>query len=220
MLRWLKNSRTTGSGPAVAGRVSPGRGSARPGALSYGHLNDFVRGLSQQMFYWGRDVMADANLLLEFGFQKRASTGLQGTSCYRAAWRGGWIELHGACAGWYADPDGAAAAEQALGFLFIRVDQRCYGHRLREAVVPGSYPYKALIRSRDLVMEQAQFFAQWLVEYELWVRKRAGEAYRWEGFKQYRELPKSKAWLPPDQDLNWLRGFAAGDGRLPRFRRR
>jgi len=219
MLRWLKNSLTNGSGWAVAAGASSSPGGARTVTLSYGHLNDFVRGLSQQMFYWGRDVMKDDNLLLEFGFQKRPSTGLQGTSCYRAAWRGGWIELHGACAGWYADPADPEEAGHASGFLFIRVDQRCHVHRLQEAVVPGRYPYKALIRSRLQVLTQAQFFADWLLEYESWVRLRAGEVHRWECFKQYKSLPKSKAWLAPDRDLNWLRGFAAGDGQLPRFPR-
>ncbi|HYF36735.1 MAG TPA: hypothetical protein VD994_15680 [Prosthecobacter sp.] len=46
-------------------------------------LGDFTKALRQQMFFWGRDVMAQGKLLLQYGFQKFASPGLQGTSCYR-----------------------------------------------------------------------------------------------------------------------------------------
>lgn len=136
------------------------------GASQRGLLNDFTRALGQQMFYWGRDVLTGRNLLLEAGFEKRVSMGLQGTSCYRLPWRGGFIELHGACAGWYAPLDG----REAPGFLFIRTDRRCYAHDETLAVVPGRYDY-ATLRSSSLaeVMEGARFFARWLTGYEQWV---------------------------------------------------
>lgn len=65
------------------------------------------------MYFWGRDVLHEGHLLLRYGFEKRPSTGLQGTSCYSKAWQKGMIELHGACAGWYPDSTGQE------GFLFI-----------------------------------------------------------------------------------------------------
>ena len=61
------------------------------GASQRGLLNDFTRALGQQMFYWGRDVLTGRNLLLEAGFEKRVSMGLQGTSCYRLPWGGSGV---------------------------------------------------------------------------------------------------------------------------------
>ena len=64
-------------------------------------LGDLKAALLQQMFFWGRDVMAGGNLLTAHGFMKLPSLGLKGTSCYRLDYHDGVIELHGACAGWY-----------------------------------------------------------------------------------------------------------------------
>lgn len=189
--------------------------SSRRGASQRGLLNDFTRALGQQMFYWGRDVLTGGNLLLEAGFEKRVSTGLQGTSCYRLPWRGGFIELHGACAGWYAPAEGG----EAPGFLFIRTDRRCYAHDETVAAVPGRYDYGAL-RSNSLaeVLEGARFFARWLTGYEQWVVKRRGTAYRRECQQLFAKLETSREWLEPDKGRQWLRAFGAGEAGLVRAR--
>lgn len=186
------------------------------GASQRGLLNDFTRALGQQMFYWGRDVLTGRNLLLEAGFEKRVSIGLQGTSCYRLPWRGGFIELHGACAGWYAPADGG----EAPGFLFIRTDRRCYAHDETLAVVPGRYDY-ATLRSSSLaeVMEGARFFARWLTGYEQWVVQRRGAAYRQECQQLFAKLEASREWLEPEKGRQWLRAFGEGEVGLGRARR-
>lgn len=183
------------------------------GASQRGLLNDFTSGMGQQMFYWGRDVLTEGNLLVAAGFEKRVSTGLQGTSCYRLEWRGGFIELHGACAGWYPP----AVGGEAPGFLFVRTDRRCYAHQLEEAVVPGKYEYEGL-RSGQLaeVMAGARFFARWLTGYEGWVRKRMGVAYREECQRMFAKLETSREWLGPRAGWEWLRAFGEGDVRLGR----
>lgn len=185
------------------------------GASQRGLLNDFTRALGQQMFYWGRDVMTDGNLLVAAGFEKRRSEGLQGTSCYRLRWRNGFIELHGACAGWYP----AQASTGAPGFLFVRTDKRCYAHALSEAVVPGKYEYESL-RSGVLseVMAGARFFARWLISYEAFVVQRRGWRYREDCRAMFAKLESGRMWLEPQRGVDWLRGFAAGDPRLKRAR--
>ena len=186
------------------------------GASQRGLLNDFTRALGQQMFYWGRDVMTEGNLLVAAGFEKRRSEGLQGTSCYRLPWRGGFVELHGACAGWYPP---AGDGTQVPGFLFVRADRRCYAHGLAEAVVPGKYDY-GMLRSGDLteVLAGARFFAQWLTGFEAWVLKRCGPRYREECRQMFARLESSRVWLAPKPGMEWLRGFAVGDPRLQRAR--
>jgi hypothetical protein len=178
-----------------------------------GHLNDFTAALGQQMFFWGRDVVTEGNLLLEAGFEKRPSLGLQGTSCYRLGWGGGWVELHGACAGWFP------AGESGAGFLFIRADRRCYSHRLGEAVVPGRYDYAAL-ESSDWrqVLRDAQRFAGWLCEYEGWILRRKGLLYRRGCWEMYAKLTASRPWLEVELAQQWLRRFASGDRKLERSR--
>jgi len=177
-------------------------------------LNDFTVALAQQMFFWGRDVVQTDHLLIEAGFEKRPSLGLQGTSCYRLPWRQGFIELHGACAGWFPNP-----GADVVGFLFIRADKRCYTHRLVEAVIPGSYDYAQLV-SRDLRqgLAAARRFAAWLCEYESWIQQRMGMAYRCSCWEMYSRLTASRAWLEMDLAPQWLNRFAAGDPKLERAR--
>jgi hypothetical protein len=184
-----------------------------------GHLNDFTAALGQQMFFWGRDVMTEGNLLLEAGFEKRPSQGLQGTSCYRLAWGGGWVELHGACAGWFPQVNRATEAECGEGFLFIRADRRCYRHRLCEAVVPGRYDY-AQLESRDWrqVLHCSRRFAAWLCEYERWIQQRMALEYRRGCWEMYAKLTASRPWLEVAVAQHWLQRFAAGDAKLERAR--
>lgn len=198
--------------------VEAGVGRGKGGASQRGLLNDFTRALGQQMFYWGRDVLTGGNLLLAAGFEKRPSLGLQGTSCYRLPWRGGFIELHGACAGWYPAEDGG----DALGFLFVRAERRCYAHRLAEAVVPGRYDYQALRASGGAlaeVMEGARCFAMWLHGYESWVERRRGAEYRVQCREMLSKLEAGRVWLPPGLAQGWLRGFAQGQPDLARASR-
>ncbi len=183
------------------------------GPLTRGHLNDLTTGLAQQMFFWGRDVMNGGNLLLQYGFQKRASTGLQGTSCYSMPWAEGLIELHGACAGWYPKKG------QSTGFLFIRHDRRCYTHEQPAPVIPGRYNYDQLESGKlDRLMPASQEFTAWLVDYESWVQETTSPDYRESCHAMFCRLTASQPWLEPQHALAWLRLFAAASPTLPRVK--
>ena len=181
--------------------------------ITRGHLNDLTTGLGQQMFFWGRDVLTEGNLLLKHGFEKHRSEGLQGTSCYCKPWQDGMIELHGACAGWYPCEGGKC------GFLFIRNAKRCYVHHRTTPVVPGEYDFKEF-DSRNLpeLTRSSRIFTAWLAEYESWIAKQMGRAYREECHAMFCKLPTSKPWLPPESARRWITTFAAGSATLPRSR--
>lgn len=203
----MKLWRDTGTAP------KPQTGASSP--LTRGHLNDLTAALGQQMFFWGRDVLArEGNLLVKFGFSRTESPGLKGTSCYRKAWREGYIELHGACAGWYpTDPTSAP------GFLFIRTDRRCYAHHETAAVIPGRYDHEKLSSGNLQTLSQsARVFAAWLADYERWVLSVMGYEYREQCFEMYSKLPRSSVWLRPSWALRWLQLCAEGDTSLPRAR--
>lgn len=190
--------------------------SLQPPVLRRGHMNDFTQALGQQMFFWGRDVLYAGNLLLKYGFEKHPSPGLQGTSCYRKGWGQGYIELHGACAGWYAESD----TSQCPGFLYIRSDKRCYTHRQREPVVPGRYDY-AHLQSGHVgeLLEAGRHFASWLVDYENWVLRFCCEQHRQACFRMFSQLPTSKPWRAPEKALQWLSLFAEASPGLKRARK-
>ncbi|MEM7700249.1 MAG: hypothetical protein AAF236_17790, partial [Verrucomicrobiota bacterium] len=99
-------------------------------------LRDFTELLGQQMYFWGRDVIHPrGNLLCENGFERRKSEGLEGTSCYRLELGdGSFIELHGACAGYY-DP----SFSEGRSFLYIRNRKRCFLYSGEKPPAPGTY---------------------------------------------------------------------------------
>lgn len=176
-------------------------------------LADFAAALSQQMYYWGRDVLSGGNLLLKRGFEKLPSPGLKGTSCYRIRHEEGLIELHGACAGWYPGTDGGRP-----GLLFVRKQRRCAAHHLHEPVVPGSYPAESLSHDTADVLAASQFFAGWMLDYEEWVLRRMGRTYRPECRRMLASLPRGEAWLPDSEARRWMRLFQVEGARAPRAR--
>lgn len=130
---------------------------------------DYTDLLGQQMFFWGRDVIHPrGNLLCENGFEKRKSEGLEGTSCYRKHLEeGGFIELHGACAGFY-DPENSAKT----GFLYIRNRSRCFLFSADEPPAPGFYSPDTLGYGPALDLYNASLrFLDWWLEYENWIEK-------------------------------------------------
>lgn len=174
-------------------------------------LRDFSSALHQQMFFWGRDVLTGGNLLLRHDFAKRESPGLKGTSCYFKRHGEGLIELHGACAGWYPDPGSARP-----GLLYVRARGRCITHHLHEPVVPGVYePAAQENRTTDL-LEAARFFAAWLAEYEAWVVKQEGAAYREGCRRMLSRLPRGQPWLPAHEAVRWLKKFSILGAHTPR----
>lgn len=164
------------------------------------------------MFFWGRDVIhPDGNLLREYGFERRKSEGLDGTSCYRMEYQGDIIELHGVCAGRYS--------RNQDSFLFTRHPNQCSLYDDSEPPVPG-YHAKELRRQEPLddLLEASRRFLQWWLEYEAWIATRTDRRYRNGCFRAFGKLPKSKSWLPPDRAEAWLRSYFEAPEQLRRSR--
>jgi hypothetical protein len=180
-----------------------------------GQMNDVHRGLRQQMYFWGMDVISHGNLLRAYGFERRPSPGHQGTSCYSMAWDGGLLELHGHCAGWYPQETGA----QGLGYLFVRPHTASYAHERCDAVIPGDYRSHQTPKDLERIIPACQHFLRWVVEYERWVLETRGLAYRLHCHREFKRLPKSKPWLLPQEALRWWTAFSTNDPTLVRARR-
>lgn len=182
-------------------------------------LRDFTDALTQQMYFWGRDVIhPSGNLLVAHGFDRRKSEGLEGTSCYRKALEEGYIELHGACAGWYSGESGVP------GFLYIRTRRRCYLYEGEEPPVPGFYSDHLLRTDPGTgLVERSRRFLAWWLDYERWITEVTGPGYRTACYRTFAKLPKSAPWLPPAAGIDWLRRYhhdPAQAGRSGKKRRR
>lgn len=177
-----------------------------------GFLRDFTAALGQQMYFWGRDVIHDeGNLLQAFGFDRRPSEGLDGTSCYRLSCEHGTVELHGACVGMYS--------ENSDGFLFIRNRRRCFLYASDEPPTPGFYAEEILRTHPTADLFQAsRRFLRWWLDYEDWIRRVTSSGYRDACFRTFKKLPRSRAWLPPSAGLGWLSTYATDPTSLRRAR--
>lgn len=168
-----------------------------------GLIRDLTDGLAQQMYLWGRDVRhPDGNALVRAGLQRiaRIDNDGEGTSLYRIERDGGWIELHGFCAGWR--PHNAAMD----GMLYIR---RC--HRIFIAsgqMIPGRYDMTRLRGgSTDEILLASESFLRWWVEYEKWADETLGRAWRIDCWRDYMKLRHARPWLTPVQAVDWLLDF-------------
>lgn len=169
-------------------------------ATILGLTRDLSAAITQQMFFWGRDVIhPDGNLLCVHGFERRKSEGLTGTSCYRKTLLRGFVELHGACAGWYADDP------TEPGFLYIRNRRRCFCYADNVPPAPGLYANE-LLRTGPVreLFALSRPFLEWWLDYEDWIASVTGPDYREACYRTFRKLPKSKAWLPPQEAREWL----------------
>lgn len=178
-----------------------------------GLIRDFTSLLTQQMYFWGRDVVhPEGNLLTLHGFDRRASEGLNGTSCYRIQSDQGTIELHGACVGTFS-PDSLP------GFLFIRNRHRCYLYQGDEPPIPGFYA-DDLLRSGPVfsLYHASCRFLDWWLDYEKWLTSAAGTGHREACYRTFRKLPTSRPILPPDESLRWLRQYRSSPESLQRIR--
>ena len=168
--------------------------------------------MGQQMYFWGKDVVhPEGNLFVRTGFEKQASTGLQGTSCYRLPWQGGAIELHGSYAGWLGKEE---------GMLFVRPLGRCVRWLGSEPPVPGKWPRERYVSKADALLHAAaRPFLSWWLAHENEVLQLTGSAHRESCYKSYKNLPRSRAWLSPDLTLRWITGLRDHPYELPRARR-
>ncbi|MDF1813213.1 MAG: hypothetical protein P1V20_13530 [Verrucomicrobiales bacterium] len=180
--------------------------------LQRGLFRDFTNALGQQMFFWGRDVIhSSGNLLCEFGLEREKSGGLDGTSCYRMEYEGDIIELHGACVGRYS--------RDKHGFLYIRNRSRCFLYTEAVPPNPGFY-HENNLRSEpvDQLHNAGRLFLKWWVEYENWISETTSSCYRENCFRAFPRLPKSKAWMEPQQARKWLHAYHENSTALCRAR--
>lgn len=178
-----------------------------------GLIRDFTAGLTQQMFFWGRDVEhRDGNLLSIYGCERNPSEELDGTSCYRLPVDSGVIELHGACVS-HCNNTGSP------GLLFVRNRRRCYLYSGAEPPVPGCYVEDFLDSGpvEDLYFATCRFLDWWL-EYEEWIAATAGPDHRESCYQLFRKLPRSKPWLTPGEAQRWLRKYRRNPASLKRAR--
>lgn len=123
----------------------------------------------------------------------RSVTSGEGSSRYRETWRGGWIEIHSFCAGFYHPAKS--------GILFSRADARV------SCATPGSAPDPVFHRRRrdasdpDGVLAAVPPFLEWLLDYEDRVEKLRGQAYRQ---RCWTRLGGRKFGPPPDEQRRWL----------------
>lgn len=196
----------------------PGATGEIPSARTRVLVRDFTSLLAQQMFFWGQDVLHPrGNLLCESGFEKRESQGLQGTSCYRKSLDGGgFIELHGACAGFY-DP----SRQRCHNFLYIRRKERCFLYSGEEPPAPGFYAVDTLHPGPidDLYLVSLRFLDWWL-DYEEWISEEMSVDWRSQNFRAFALLPTSRPKLPPWEAVLWLRQYRRNPLKVPRVRER
>jgi len=177
-------------------------------------LRDFTNLLNQQMYFWGRDVIhPHGNLLCENGFDRRESPGIKGTSCYRKPLdTGGFIELHGACAGYY-DP----TSETKADFLYIRNKKHCFLYTGGEPPAPGTYTADTLPNgpALDLYYTSLQFLDWWL-DYEKWIVAETSASWRDQCYAAFAKLPASRLILPPKEAILWLNRYRHDPTRIVR----
>ncbi|MFM7376157.1 MAG: hypothetical protein ACKO39_13555 [Chthoniobacterales bacterium] len=168
-----------------------------------GLIRDLTDGLAQQMYLWGRDVRhPDGNALVRAGLQRiaRIDNDGEGTSLYRIERDGGWIELHGFCAGWRPHDSNKD------GMLYIRRCQRIF--IASGQMTPGRYD---MSRLRSGSVEElgavCNPFLRWWVEYEQWAAQELGAAWRTECWRDYLKLRRARPWLTPVQAVDWLLAF-------------
>ena len=154
------------------------------------------------MYFWGQDVLRpEGNFLVEYGFERLPSMGLKGTSRYRCQWQGGYIELYGACAGWYGS-DG--------GFTFLRPRHRCFVWLSGDVTpIPGAWENDRIDRAagKNELYQASLPFIDWLLSYEKTIVNRFGSGYRQNNYASYRKVPKAKAWIEPPLALKWFYNF-------------
>ena len=160
---------------------------------SIGLLNDFTNALSQQLFFWGCDVVhPSGNLLCKYGLDRRKYEGVKGSSCYRTKYNDDIIELHGLCVGRYS--------KDKPSFLYTRQHRRCWVYEDSEPPLPGRYK-KELIKKKctDQIEIASRRFLEWWLEYEAWVASETNSDYRQKCYRAFRKQSKSKPWLHPDE---------------------
>lgn len=179
--------------------------SAHASSRSRSFLRDVACGIGQQMFFWGCDVRhPKGNLLVALGMERlaRECAHGEGSSRYRMPWKGGLIELHSFCVGWYP------SASENKGAIFIRGQERLLSCQSEMPLTPGRYENERFSRdSSDELLITIRPLLAWIVEYEEQIENIAGPEYRPQCWKRYLSKIGARPWLSPAQSMEWYRNF-------------
>ncbi len=123
------------------------------------------------------------------------------------------VDLHGWCAGIYADSPGGPS-----GFLYVRAGNRLGWYRAPQPPDPGEYDddpqarraFRVLGRHPELPFcRVTALFLDWAEEYEIWIERTCGPDYR-RRCHERAPLP----WLPPAEARDWLACYRADLARV------
>lgn len=175
-------------------------------------FGDFERGLGQEMYFLGLDVIhPKGNLLLRYGFKKRPSPTGRGTSCYHSEFNGYNLELYGSCIG--------LSSHDVDGMLYVRPRRRIFLRDFQQTLIPGCWDQQKLDRgdTRTRYHISCQLI-EWILDYRNWLRARLGAHYRQHCDLSYKNRPPASRWLPPPHDEAWWQQFLSNPLSLPNLR--
>ncbi|MBK1831079.1 hypothetical protein JIN77_10105 [Verrucomicrobiaceae bacterium R5-34] len=172
-------------------------------------LKDCANGFYQQMYFLGKDVVhPTGNQLSAYGFEKSPSRGLKGTSCYAYDAGDHRIELYGSCAGVYS------ASSQ---LVYLRKKGRFYHWLPEHRLVAGCWSQEDLDAGKpESLMTALRPLLQWWLDYERWIEKRHGQAYRERCYHEWSKIKSQSPWLPPAAAMAWVAEFLEKRGQTTR----
>lgn len=163
-------------------------------------LKDCADGFYQQMYFLGKDVIHPAgNQLIKYGFEKSASKGLKGTSCYSLDSNDQLIDLYGSCAGVYSGDS---------QLVYLRERCRFYHWLSDSPLVAGQWSQGdvSVGDAQDIFTSLAPLLKWWL-EYESWIKENLGTEHRDTCYRQWSKIKTKVNWLPPESATEWVKGF-------------
>ncbi len=175
-------------------------------------LNDCANGFYQQMYFLGKDVIhQDGNQLMAYGFKKSPSRGLKGTSCYGKNANGTMIELYGSCAGAYSE---------TTQLVFLRKRCRFYNWLPEYRLIAGQWSQEHIHSGKpNEILTALEPLLKWWVDYEDWIEKRLGAAYREQCYREWNKIKAKTRWLPPGAAIEWVVDFMEKQGHMVRSKK-
>ncbi len=172
------------------------------GMLNQKTYKQLIRGLEQQLWFFGQDTLNRENNLLErYGFDRHRTPEHDGSSRYQISLGLRTVELHSFCVGIYGNNQD--------GFLYVRAHNRAYVYLGETPPLPGSYLKELLIfplgrESKRRFYESSCDFLKWMELYENWIDATYGKRYRLDCYERYH-----RKWLEPDQARKWFHTYRA-----------
>ena len=162
--------------------------------------NNLIRGLKQQLWFFGQDTAdRENNLFEQYGFDRFRTPGHGGSNRYKTQWGQRTLELHSFCVGIYG--------ENQRGFIFIRAYEQAYFYLGEKPPVPGRYRDAYLAFPSDGENKKGFYqtsceFLKWLEHYESWIDSNFGKEYRLDCYERYH-----RKWLEPDIARKWFQDY-------------